>query len=120
MTRERFLNAAKILLNIDKDELEAAGVIKPGAVGGSDWTRFGSDWTRFNDDPLIFLVKLPDDRYARLWEMIEARQPKLKVSSPSATAETLIRIKDRLSDRAERDAINEAVAAIYKLEEVSA
>jgi len=112
MTRERFLNAAKILLNIDKDELEAAGVIKPGAVGGSDWTRF-------NDDPLIFLVKLPDDRYARLWEMIEARQPKLKVSSPSATAETLIRIKDRLSDRAERDAINEAVAAIYKLEEAA-
>ena len=113
MTRERFLNAAKILLNIDKDELEAAGVLTPGAVGGSDWTRF-------NDDPLIFLVKLPDDRYARLWEMIEARQPKLKVSGPSATAETLIRIKDRLSDRAERDAINAAVAAIYKLEEVSA
>ena len=35
-------------------------------------------------------------------------------------AETLIRIKDRLSDRNERDAINEAVAAIYKIEELLA
>ncbi|PQV58769.1 hypothetical protein LX70_00582 [Defluviimonas denitrificans] len=117
MTRERFLNAAKILLNIDKDELEAAGVLTPGAVGGSDWTRF-------NDEPLIFLVKLPDDRYARLWQMIEARQPKQKKPGSSfhaaLTVERLIRIKDHLSNQKERDAINEAVAAIYKLEEVSA
>ena len=106
MTSARFLNAAKILLNMDKDELERAGVLTPSAVGGSDWTRF-------NNDPLIFLVKLPDDRYARLWEMIEARQPK---RSACRIAETLIRIKDRLTDQRERDAINEAVAALYAAE----
>lgn len=34
----------------------------------------------------------------------------------SPVAETLLRIKDRLTDQRERDAINEAVAALYKAE----
>lgn len=36
-----------------------------------------------------------------------------------AVVETLIRIKDRLTDRVERDAINEAVAALYAREAVA-
>jgi hypothetical protein len=46
--------AAK-MMNIDKHQLEEAGVIKPNAKGGPDWTRF-------NADPLIFICKLDDDR----------------------------------------------------------
>lgn len=42
-----------------------------------------------------------------------ARQPK---PAASPVAETLLRIKDRLTDQRERDAINEAVAALYKAE----
>ena len=111
MTSAQFLNAVKILLNIDLDELEKAGVITPGATGGSDWTRF-------NNDPLIFIVKLPGGRFDKLWELIEKRQRKPDSSFHAALiVERLIRIKDRLSDRNERDAINEAVAAIYKIEE---
>lgn len=43
----------------------------------------------------------------------EQEQPKRRAGP---IAETLIRIKDRLTDRAERDAINEAVAALYARE----
>lgn len=64
----RFRNACMILMNIDLDELEKAGVITPGATGSS--------WERFNRDPLMFIAKLPDDRYAALYALIEARQPK--------------------------------------------
>lgn len=106
MNARTFVNACRIIMNLDKHVLEAAGVLKPGQVGGSDWDRL-------NRDPFMFLLKLPEDRLERLWTLIEARQPK-RTAGP--VAETLIRIKDRLSDRAERDAINAAVAALYKME----
>ncbi|MGQ4273438.1 hypothetical protein [Terrihabitans sp. B22-R8] len=70
----RFRSACHIMMNLDKHELEEAGVIKPGAVGGSDWTRF-------NRDPLIFVVKLPDDRFAALWRLIEASLPERLVKA---------------------------------------
>lgn len=106
MNAQSFVNACRIIMNLDKHVLEEAGVLVPGQVGGSDWDRL-------NRDPFMFLVKLPDERLERLWALIEARQ-----SKPAAgpIAETLIRIKGRLTDRAERDAINEAVAALYKVE----
>lgn len=59
-------NIAAILHNLDKDELEKAGVIRPGAVGGSDWDRF-------NRDVGTFILKLPDDRRDALAKMIEER-----------------------------------------------
>lgn len=59
-------NIAAILHNIDKDELEKAGIITPGAVGGSDWERF-------NRDVGTFILKLPDDRREALAEMISHR-----------------------------------------------
>lgn len=68
MDAAKFHNACRIMLNIDLDELEKAGVITPGANGGSDWKRF-------NEDPLIFMIKLPTERFNRLWALIEARQP---------------------------------------------
>ena len=53
-----FHNACRIMLNIDKDELESAGIISPNANGGSDWTRF-------NEDPLMFVIKLPTEKFQR-------------------------------------------------------
>jgi hypothetical protein len=66
--QRRFINACRILMNLDKDVLEDAGVIKPNQVGGSDWTRF-------NKDILMFIVKLPDERFEAIWHLIEERQP---------------------------------------------
>lgn len=114
MNAHAFVNACRIILNLDKHELEDAGVMEPGQVGGSDWERLSRD-------PFIFLLKLPDERLERLWSLIKKRQPKAKKPDTSFHAglvvERLIRIKDRLTDQRERDAINEAVAAIYRAEE---
>jgi hypothetical protein len=71
MTAHEFVNACRILMNLDKHVLEEAGVLKPGQVGGSCWERL-------NRDPFMFLLKLDDDRLERLWTLIEARQPKRK------------------------------------------
>lgn len=68
LSRHAFLNACRILMNISKHELENAGVMKVGQVGGSDWSRF-------NNDPLMFMAKLPDDRMGALWGLIQSRQP---------------------------------------------
>jgi hypothetical protein len=68
LERDRFHNACRILLNIDKDELEKAGVMALDQVGGSDWDRF-------NRDPLMFMLKLPTPRFEALWSLIEDRQP---------------------------------------------
>ncbi|MCB1423184.1 MAG: hypothetical protein KDJ69_12110 [Nitratireductor sp.] len=70
MDKMAFHNACRILLNIDLDELERAGVIHPG-----NKDRGGSSWKRFNDEPLIFILKLPTERFEKLWQLIEERQP---------------------------------------------
>lgn len=80
MGKLKFFNACRILLNIDRHELEAAGVIEPGAVGGTCWTRF-------NRDPLVFMAKLSDERADRLWALIEARQPARYRETVQAEAE---------------------------------
>lgn len=69
MNARTFVNACRIIMNLDKHVLEAAGVLNPGQVGGSDWDRL-------NRDPFMFLLKLPEDRLERLWTLIVSRQPK--------------------------------------------
>lgn len=68
MDAKGFRNLCSVLLNVDLDDLETAGVITPGAKGGSDWRRF-------NNEPLIFVLKLPDDRREALWRLIQDRMP---------------------------------------------
>lgn len=68
MDQRRFINACRILMNLDKDVFEDAGVIMPNQVGGNDWNRF-------NKNILMFIVKLPDARFDALWRLIEERQP---------------------------------------------
>lgn len=69
MQAEKFANTVRILLGIDLHELVKAGVISEGDKARSAW----SNWKR---DPLIFICKLDDDRVAKLWELIESRQPR--------------------------------------------
>lgn len=68
MDAKGFRDLCHVLLNVDLADLETAGVITPGAVGGSDWRRF-------NNEPLIFVLKLPDSRREALWKLLEERQP---------------------------------------------
>lgn len=65
MTPKQLRTLFLILHNLDKKQLEDAGVIRPGANGGSDWTRFNSDIG-------TFVIKLSDDRLERLSALLKA------------------------------------------------
>jgi hypothetical protein len=63
MTFTAFRKMFDALHNMDLDTLEKAGVITPGARGGSDWTRYQNDLT-------TFVLKLPADRLERLASLV--------------------------------------------------
>ena len=68
MDAKQFRLMFAILHDTDLDTLETAGVITPGAKGGSDWRRFNSDLT-------TFVLKLPEDRVAKLAALVSAEMP---------------------------------------------
>lgn len=63
MSPEQLKTLAYAWSNISLDKLEKAGVMKPGQVGGSDWKRF-------NSDPMMFIIKLPDDKLKKLSDVL--------------------------------------------------
>ncbi|TPK42271.1 MULTISPECIES: hypothetical protein [unclassified Mesorhizobium] len=67
MTPISFREVFVIIHNLDQSDLEQAGVINPGANGGSDWRRFNSDFG-------TFVLKLPSERLDKLVGLIEARR----------------------------------------------
>ncbi|MER8846012.1 hypothetical protein NKJ52_20845 [Mesorhizobium australicum] len=62
-----FREVFSIIHMLDLSDLEQAGVITPGANGGSDWRRF-------NNDIGTFILKLPMERLDKLVGLIEARR----------------------------------------------
>ena len=63
MDPQTFRNLFGTLHDMNRWDLEEAGVIKAGAVGGSDWTRFNNNLT-------TFVLKLPQDRLAKLAALV--------------------------------------------------
>lgn len=63
MDAQKFRRMFHVLHNMDLDELLNAGVITPGARGGSDWVRFNTDLT-------TFVLKLPADRVEKLTALV--------------------------------------------------
>lgn len=68
MDAKQFRTLFMVLHNTGRAELEQAGIIVPGAKGGSDWTRF-------NEDLTTFVLKLPDDHLAKLVGLVAAEMP---------------------------------------------
>lgn len=68
VTAAQFREIFNILHNTDLSELEQAGVITPGARGGSDWTRFNNNLT-------TFVLKLPPNRLAALHDLVRRNLP---------------------------------------------
>ncbi|MBC7282624.1 hypothetical protein [Hoeflea sp.] len=71
------------------------------------------------DETLGMVADVLNENAARFFSSAQASKDSVKPDATFHTSlivERLIRIKDRLSDQRERDAINEAVAAIYKAE----
>lgn len=67
MDLARFLNALRILRSIDRWELDEAKAVTPNL---SD--KF---WVSFRDNPYDFMMRCDDETAAKLWALIEARQP---------------------------------------------
>lgn len=65
MTAPELRKLAYVLANINKHQLEEGDVVKKDQVGGSDWNRF-------TDDPVMFIIKLPDDRLEKLMDLINS------------------------------------------------
>lgn len=63
MTPAELKSLAYTWSNTSRDDLEQAGVMKRGQVGGSDWKRF-------NDDPMTFILKLPADKLELLAKVL--------------------------------------------------
>ncbi|TXH51334.1 MAG: hypothetical protein E6Q97_18745 [Desulfurellales bacterium] len=66
----RFHNAMRILLNLDRDEIETEGVINMLDAAAD------AKWERFRTDPFRFFIACDDATAEKLWAMIEKRQPK--------------------------------------------
>jgi hypothetical protein len=56
-----FHNRLRRLLNIDKDELEKAGVELAGRHG----------WEYFRDDPFRWFIRADDERAKKVWAIVE-------------------------------------------------
>lgn len=65
MTFAEFHNALRILMSIDRHELEAAGVIK---------ARDHNAWGEFRRDPFRWFIRADDADAPKIWAIIERRQ----------------------------------------------
>ena len=68
MSPHRFRNACLILLHFDRDQLEAAGIVRRNPHGDDLWALYQAR-------PIHFLAKLDEERLDALWALIEAQQP---------------------------------------------
>lgn len=76
MNAQEFHNALRIMWNLDHHVLVEAGVFDSDDEGG---------WRAFRDHPHNQAIRLNDDRFARLFDLIQSRQP--KPISPAVCAE---------------------------------
>lgn len=77
MNAFQFADLCRTMLNIGADDLENAGVITPGATGGTCWERW-------DNTPLVFVAKLNDDRLQALVALLQELNPKA-FSPPAPT-----------------------------------
>ena len=64
ITLRQFSAALAALFGIDRDELEAAGVLRAGEEAA---------WASFRADPPRWLLSADDERRRRVWGIVERR-----------------------------------------------
>lgn len=64
MNIREFHNGLRVLLNIDRHELESAGIIK---------TNDHNAWGEFRRDPFRWFIRADDERAKKLWALMERR-----------------------------------------------
>lgn len=66
---QTFHNNCRILFNLDLHDFIDFGVVPNSECGKSLWLAF-------SQDPLKTMLRMGDDAYDALWDLIESRQPK--------------------------------------------
>lgn len=66
-----FHNALRILLNIDFRDLVQAGILQ---------SHDQAHWEQFHRDPFRYFIRADDTTVERLWDCIESRQPRAKLT----------------------------------------
>jgi hypothetical protein len=64
MQFREFHNGLRLMLNIDRDELEDAGLIDRGDHNA---------WGEFRRNPFIWFVRASDERAEKLWALMQKR-----------------------------------------------
>lgn len=64
-----FRDIMAVMMSIDLDELERAGVIAQGNIDNG-----GNSWKRFNDAPLLFVLKLNEAKLEALTALVNQRR----------------------------------------------
>lgn len=81
--RDVFHNNLRILLSIDRHELEDVGICLTTA-----------DWDRFQAAPFRFFIRCDDPTADRIWAVIESRQPSRAAVHYAALAAEAKRTKE--------------------------
>lgn len=66
MDSARFHNAIRIMWNLDRHHLVEAGVLEAGDE---------ESWRSFRSKPCETAIRLPTERFEKLFKLIESRQP---------------------------------------------
>ena len=74
LTHLEFHNALRILLNLDFRDLVQAGVFAAHDDAG---------WEPFQRDPFRYFIRTDDATAARIWDLIQTRQPRRASSQTS-------------------------------------
>jgi hypothetical protein len=74
MELRAFHNRLRIMIGIDRDELERAGVIARGDHNA---------WGTFTRDPFRWLIRCDDATAEKLWALIERRAAPSRPSAPT-------------------------------------
>ncbi len=71
MTFQQFHHALRILRNLEREDLEAAGVIDRGEHCRAE--HMERQWLSFQADPFRWFIRADDERAHKLFALIEAR-----------------------------------------------
>lgn len=113
MTADQFHNALRIMMSLSASDLLRAGVVNEnwGTPGAAPRDQLNS----FVINPFREALRMPDANFARLWSLIESRQPRRAsnvVTEVAGIASDLEGIRDDIAAIAEQWSIDNAIAKI--------
>lgn len=87
----KFSDLLRTMMNIDRDQLEAVGVLTQGKTDDG-----GTSWKRWNNEPFMFVMKLDDERLQALWRLLQQQNPKATMTPLQEVVDDLAHVIETL------------------------